>query len=118
MIEISQIETVPPQQPPRQILTPHRILALSEENPTLLMLTESTIAYMAGCTLLIENVRTLQQHIVWVGRTQHDILRVECFVATYGPMRVGVLVRNVDERVLELLIFVVDWSNYFYRTRD
>lgn len=113
------MENNTPNQPPtKPLLTTHRLLALHQQLPFCCIVSESTLAYVAGCSFVIENIRTLQQEILWVGQSYHEIVKIEKNVCNYGPIKIGLFLRNLGDRVMEIVMFVVDWNNYFYRKRN
>jgi hypothetical protein len=78
----------------KPILTTHRLISLNQNLPFCCIVSESTVAYIAGCSFIIENIRTVQQEILWVGQNYHEIVKVEKKMSNYGPMKIVMLLRN------------------------
>lgn len=91
-MENNLIETTHPTNKP--ILTTQRLIGLNQQLPFCCIVSESTVAYIAGCSFVIENIRTLQQEILWVGQNYHEILKVEKKIGSYGPMKIVMLLKN------------------------
>lgn len=53
-----------------------------------------------------------------MGQNYHEILKVEKQMGSFGPMKIALLLRNLYEMVIEVVMFVIDWNNYFYRKRN
>ena len=78
----------------KPILTTHRLINLNQNQPFCCILSESTVAYIAGCSFIIEKIRTLQQEILLVGRNYHEIVKVEKKMSNYGPIKIVMLLEN------------------------
>lgn len=65
----------------------------------------------------MENIRTLQQSILWVADNHYEIVDVKKSVSNYGPFRIAVLVKNETNKLYEVIVFLIDWNNYFYNKR-
>jgi hypothetical protein len=66
----------------------------------------------------MENIRTIQQSVLWVADNNYEIVNVCKNLSSYGPFRLALLVKNLKEGIYEIVVFLIDWNNYFYRKRN
>ena len=75
------------------------------------------MAYMSGCSLVLENIRTHQQNLLWICPSHLKMVRVGKYLFGYGPFSLGIVLLNKELGRYELEVMSIDWGKYFYRKK-
>ena len=78
------------------------------------VINESIVAYLSGRTIVLENIRTHQQIIVWVCPPHFQIHCICKHLGGYGPFMLAIALLNTQTYFYEIYVFSIDWGSYFY----